>query len=373
MRIALLLITGALLLGALAARAEYRLGPEDTVTVQVQRHPEFSGEFLIPPGGALTLPGVGLVTAAGQTPETLAARITTALARKLRKPEVTVTLRQARMQRVYVLGAVGKPGVYDLKPEWRVTEALAAAGGLTVEPSECSATLRHAAGTEATLDVAAALRYAADANHPLLPGDVLTVSPLRAVSVLVAGKVRQPGSYFVKRGEGAVTAIALAGGALPEAALSRVTITHADGTATTANLLGPLRDGAGAGDLPLRAGDQVLVPEAVARIAVLGYVNTPGYYTMPDGRPLTVSEALGLANGPDKKRSGLKSVALLRTAGGKEERRVINLERFFKTGDTRDNPTVQPGDILYVPETRKPDWNLVWQGLASVVGVLRLF
>ncbi len=373
MRVALFAILGCVLLaGMAAARADYRLGPEDTVTVLVQRHPEFSGDFLIPPGGSLTLPGVGPLVAVGQTPEALAAAITAGLARKLLKPDVTVTLRLPRMQRVYVLGAVAKPGVYDLKPEWHVTEAVAAAGGLIVEPAECTAALQHAAGTQAAVDIAAALRHAPDADLPLQPGDELTVTPLRVVTVLVAGKVRAPGSYLVKQGDGALAAIALAGGALPEAALSHVTVAHADGTSSTANLLGPLRDGTGPGDVALRAGDQVVVPESIARIAVLGHVNLPGYFPLPDGRTLTVSDALGLANGPENKRSGLKSVALLHTANGKEERRVVNLARFFKTGDTRDNPTVQAGDILYVPETGKPDWNLVWSSLATVVGIWRL-
>lgn len=109
--------------------APYRLGPEDVVTITVQRHPEFSSEVLIPSDGVVNLPVCGKVQVSGLTTQELTQLVTKGLSERLRKPEVVVTLKSQRMQRIYVTGAVAQPGVYDLKPGWRVLEALTAAGG----------------------------------------------------------------------------------------------------------------------------------------------------------------------------------------------------------------------------------------------------
>src|SRR5579862_411612 len=45
----------------------YQLGPEDTVTVAVNKHLDFSGDFLIPPDGIVDFPGVGKVHVPGMT------------------------------------------------------------------------------------------------------------------------------------------------------------------------------------------------------------------------------------------------------------------------------------------------------------------
>jgi polysaccharide export outer membrane protein len=427
----------ALACAVAAVDPAYRLGPEDVVTVTVQRHPEFSGDFLVPPDGVVDLPAAGKTPAAGRSLAEFTGDVTTRLGKRLRTPEVTITLQAARMQRVYMLGAVGKPGVYDLKPGWRVTEALAAAGGLTKEAGECRAVLLRAAsglresvalpealradpaanpllaaGDVLTIDaveqlpvyvtglvknpglyafraglgVAEALAQAGGLNQPadtvrvtvvrggaILPadsllqrGDVVRADPLRASSITVSGKVKTPGNYQIQEGDGLVQALTLAGGPLPEAAVSRVAVTRADGTTLTVNLIPALQDGKAEADVPLRAGDVVLVPEAVGRIAVLGFVNQPGYYALPDGKVLTLSDAIGLARGAENKRGGLSAVAVVSNVNGAQVRKIYNLQQFLKGGNLAQNPAVNAGDIVYVPETKKMNWEMVFQAIGAL-------
>lgn len=259
----------------------YRLGPEDVINISVIRHPEFSGEFLIPPDGVINMPVVGKTMASGKTIDELTAYVLKSLNSRLRNPEVTVTLKSARMLRMYVLGAVVKPGVYDFKSGWRITEALAVAGGV--------------------LDNA------------------------RADAMVI----------------------------------------RTDGATTPVDLMSILRDGKNAANLTLSSGDVVIVQKHVTRIAVLGFVNKPGYYDIDDSRPIFLSDAISLASGADNRRGGLTSVAILRTKDGKQQRLVYDQNKFLKKGDAKQNPQVFPGDIVYVPETKKPDWSFITQLITS--------
>ena len=82
MRITILLIIG---LCALASNVlaqvppPYRLAPEDVLVITVLKHPEFSGQLLVPPDGQLNVPGVGAVNVIGKTVEELTQYLTRAL------------------------------------------------------------------------------------------------------------------------------------------------------------------------------------------------------------------------------------------------------------------------------------------------------
>jgi len=77
------------------------------------------------------------------------------------------------------------------------------------------------------------------------------------------------------------------------------------------------------------------VPESSAKFAVLGWVNMPGFFPLPDGQHVTLSSAVSMAKGMDNRRAGISQVAVLRTVNGKQERMVFNLNKFSKRGDYR--------------------------------------
>ncbi|MHB0936210.1 MAG: polysaccharide biosynthesis/export family protein [Armatimonadota bacterium] len=289
MRIRLMILLCCAFAGIVQIKAQtilplYPLGPEDVITVTVLKHPEFSGEFLIPPDGWVNFPVVGKVMVSGKTTTELTGVLVKGLKTRLKAPEVTVTLKTQRLQRIYVLGAVKTPGILDYKAGWRITEALAAAGG--------------------TLD-----------------------NTLQA----------------------------------------DVTVLHTDGSSTALDLGAILREGKVGADAKLAAGDVVMVQKRYARIAVLGFVNRPGYYDLQDGKPLRLTDAIGMAGGTDSKRGQMGEVAVLHTRGdGTQERKVYNLEKFLRKGEMKQNPEVSAGDVIYVPETRKPDWGAIFQIISSI-------
>lgn len=282
-RLMILLCCMSVLACVHAAPPSYRLGPDDVVSVTVLRHPEFSGEFLVTPDGWVAVPVIGKTMVAGKTIDEFAAVVNKGLKNRLRHPEVTVSLKTPRMQRIYVLGAVVKPGILEYKAGWHVTEALAAAGGLLDNGLQADISVMHADGTTTAIDLSAMLQ---------------------------------------------------------------------DGKATAASQLFP--------------DDVVIVQKRYSRIAVLGFVNKPGYYDLQNGQPMHLSEAIGMAGGVESKRGQLKEVAVLRTQDGKQQRIVVNLEAFLRQADVKQNPELLAGDVIYIPETRKPDWSSIFQIISSI-------
>lgn len=122
---------------------QYRVSPEDVLSITVLYHPEFSqAQVTVPSSGHIQVPGVGDLFVVGKTTTALDKELTRRLLKQLQRPEVTVALLTPRTKRVFLIGAVSKPGAYELKSGFRVSEALALAGGLTVRPEQAHGVLR---------------------------------------------------------------------------------------------------------------------------------------------------------------------------------------------------------------------------------------
>lgn len=111
--------------------ADYILGVEDRLSISVWKEPELSRTVVIRPDGKVTCPLVGDIQAAGRTARQLGADLTTALARFVKEPVVTVTVESIESYKVYVLGQVSTQGALILRRRTRLLEAIALSGGLT--------------------------------------------------------------------------------------------------------------------------------------------------------------------------------------------------------------------------------------------------
>jgi polysaccharide biosynthesis/export protein len=108
---------------------KYILGAEDMIAVLVWRNADFSGPHLIRPDGKITVNMLGDVTAAGITPEELAATIRERLKKYIVEPDVTVSVTGVNSKRYFIQGEVNKPGEFKLVVPTKVLEALVNAGG----------------------------------------------------------------------------------------------------------------------------------------------------------------------------------------------------------------------------------------------------
>jgi polysaccharide export outer membrane protein len=109
----------------------YLLQPGDILQVTVWKETELTSEVVIRPDGGMSYALAGDMQAAGHT----VAELTVMLEKRIRKFEpdaaVTVTIKAAAGNRVYVIGKVNKPGDFPLNRPTDVMQALSLAGGAT--------------------------------------------------------------------------------------------------------------------------------------------------------------------------------------------------------------------------------------------------
>ena len=114
------------------AEPDYLLGPGDVLEISVWGYEELHHPALvIRPDGKIGFPLLVEVEAAGLTPAQLNQKLTTALAKYIVDPKVTVNVTKFRKTRVYVLGEVNRPGLCEIENEHNLLDAIGAAGGFT--------------------------------------------------------------------------------------------------------------------------------------------------------------------------------------------------------------------------------------------------
>jgi polysaccharide export outer membrane protein len=111
------------------SRDQYVIGNDDVLAINVWKEPEITRSLLVRSDGKISLPLIGEVQAAGNTPTKLEQDIASRLGNFIAEPDVTVIVQQVNSQKFSVLGQVNKPGSYPLANSATVLDAIAIAGG----------------------------------------------------------------------------------------------------------------------------------------------------------------------------------------------------------------------------------------------------
>jgi polysaccharide export outer membrane protein len=111
--------------------ADYKIGPQDILRIDVWKELEISRTAPVRPDGKISLPLLNDVQAAGLTPMQLAAVIGEGLKKYITNPQVTVSVAEINSRRIYVTGEVLKPGAFPLLPNMTVLQALSSSGGFS--------------------------------------------------------------------------------------------------------------------------------------------------------------------------------------------------------------------------------------------------
>jgi polysaccharide export outer membrane protein len=179
----------------------------------------------------------------------------------------------------------------------------------------------------------------------------VTVTQFRSQGqVFVLGQVTRPNSYPYRAGLTVAEALALAGGPLIDADLTKAALFRAadgsDRRALRVDLSPLAREGEAAPQVVLQRGDMLVLPQARRpRVSVLGDVQKQGSYEVPE--KARVLEALQLALGP-RPSANLKGATLTREG----TTTPLDLQALLKGGETVRNITLQDGDTIFVPESR---------------------
>jgi len=110
---------------------DYKIGPQDVLTINVWKEPDVSREVPVRPDGKISLPLLNDVEAAGLTPMQLANSLTESLKKFISGPQVTVIVKEINSRRVYVIGEVVRAGTFPLLPKMTVLQIVSSCGGFT--------------------------------------------------------------------------------------------------------------------------------------------------------------------------------------------------------------------------------------------------
>jgi polysaccharide export outer membrane protein len=233
---------GAMLLGlALAplsaqSAADYLIGAQDVLTVQVFDEEKLSGKYTVEADGTFSFPFLGRVKAGGLTLRAFENDLKKRLSGDyLKNPQVTVGVEQYRSQRVFVMGEVRSAGPVALTGGMTLIEALARAGSTTPTASGDVAIVRAPLGSKGPLlpdqdsgvEVFRATIRSLESgslqqNIELRDGDTIFVP--RAETAYVFGQVKNPGAYGLQKDTTVLQALSLAGGVTENGAMNRVKV-----------------------------------------------------------------------------------------------------------------------------------------------------
>ncbi len=279
-----------LLMNALSAKREpyrdYRIGPEDLVEVSVFEEEKLNKTVRVSSQGNISFPLLGILRVKGLTATELEREIRDLLAEKyLQDPHVSIFIKEYRSQRISVMGAVEKPGVYDVTGQKTVLDMLAMAGGLKVgmdygagqllflirPPKPEDEAVKGKKESEEELprtfliDLEELLiKGDMSLNMPLVNGDVINI-PVSG-KIFVAGEVERPGGFSLQGKKMTLTqAITLAGGLKMAANGSETKVLRYSDKTMEREILSfdayALQKGEG-GDPYLRENDIIVVPRS---------------------------------------------------------------------------------------------------------------
>lgn len=305
---------------------QYRLGPNDVISLRVQEAPEFDQKnVLIAPDGNVSVAPFGTVNLAGLTVDEVQQELTDRLKKYLNDPKVQISLEHTKPCRVNVIGAVLRPGPCEM-----VTDAL-----------------RN-------------MVAANNGNNMLLERKAPLLS-----NVLVA-----------------------AGGVKESADLEHVRITNRfDQSQVEVNVLALIADGDSSQDIFLQPGDTVQVPSLPVQgnqqtvmndktyrtvagstayqkaipVKVYGYVNRPGLVLLAASQSANLNSAIAKAGGFLNEAPYPTTHVYLSRADVNGHLRTVSI-------DPRQSDTLlRPNDVIYVSDKIVPKIGRAFDYLGRLV------
>ncbi|MFQ6023882.1 MAG: polysaccharide export protein [Acidiferrobacterales bacterium] len=194
------------------AEYEYRVGPQDVLSVIVWEHPELTipaGEFrsaeaaghTVSPGGTIFFPFVGEVDVAGKTVQEIRRLLSERLAAFITNPQLDVRVAAFNSQRVHVIGEVIKPGILPITDvPLTALEAINKAGGISPEADLQNVALTRN-GEVRTLDLQALYDFGDTRQNVLLrSGDIVHVPDRNKNKVFILGEFKKPTTLLMHKG-----------------------------------------------------------------------------------------------------------------------------------------------------------------------------
>ena len=329
----------------------YVLGPGDEVIIDVWGTNQATIRRTISPDGTINIPDVGMVSLNGMTIKEADAYMKRKLGQiysvdgEDAKSEIKLSLGNIRTIQVNMMGEVANPGTYYLSSLSNIYHALHRAGGVSRLGSLRAIQLIRKGKVIAVIDIYDFIRDGKTNETILEEGDIINV-PTYDIIVDIAGNVKRPMSYELKKGETIADLIDYAAGFTGDAYTKNIRMIRKNGSEYqifTVNEPDYV-------NFALMEGDALSVGAMLDRfenkLEIKGAVYRPGTYELGD-EIRTVKQLIAKAE-------GLKGDAFTNRALITREREDLTLEILpvdigaIMAGTASDVQLVK-NDVLYIP------------------------
>jgi len=212
--------------------ADYKIGPEDLLEIDVFQVPELKTTARVSSKGFIKLPLTDSIEASGLSVSELESLIAKRLEKYVTEPLVGVFVKEYRSQQISVLGSVKDPKVYYATGQRYLLDMLSMAGGLTLDAGSVCIIQRTSQSNDNSMTVSTEkivvdlnrllLDGNADLNIPVYGGDVIQVP--KSGIFFVDGAVGGSGEYNLKHKLTFTQAISMAKGLDSTASHSNIRI-----------------------------------------------------------------------------------------------------------------------------------------------------
>jgi len=236
-----------------AQNTAYRIGPRDvlTLTIYAGGQEQQVTHLTVSSQGMINVPFIGPVRTVGLTIPQLEKLVKEPLAANFFvNPEINIVISEYHSLQYYISGAIGSPGLYEMKSEATLMELIAKAGGVSSNRGNIAYILHQSTNHVESekenhslfsdkdplkIDLKKLLdKGDMSQNIVLESGDVVYI-PLQASldlaesKIYVEGEVKSPGVYEYQEGLTALNACIMAGGFSKFAAPNRTRIIRQNG------------------------------------------------------------------------------------------------------------------------------------------------
>ena len=330
----------------IATPANYVVGAGDRVIIDVYGASQKSEQLEVSPDGTITVEGFGPIQIAGLTVSAANAKIKQQLGQRYKSSNVKMTVGQTRTITVNVMGEVTAPGTYTLSAFATVFHAIYMAGGVTGVGTLRSIKVYRGGRQLTVVDVYDyILNGKLTGNVRLADNDVIVVGPYDCL-VDIAGQVKRPMAYEMRKGESLATLLKYAGGFTAKAYKKGVQVNRISGEQYSAHNVAEFD----LSSFKLMDGDSVTVDSILERYAntvqIKGAVFHPGMFDWGTSNT-TVRSLIESAGGLTE--DAFSAHAVLHRMKADRIRKVLSVDvEGIMAGTVADLP-LENEDILFIP------------------------
>jgi protein involved in polysaccharide export with SLBB domain len=329
----------------IATPTSYIVGPGDKVFVDVYGGSQKSEQMEVGPDGSIVVTGYGPIHIAGLSVAAANAKIKQTLGKRYSSSKIRMTLGQTRTIMVNVMGEVMAPGTYTLSAFASVFHALYMAGGVNSLGTLRDIKVFRGGRQIASVDIYDyILNGKLSGNIRLAENDVIMVGPYQNI-VDVAGNVKRPMAYEMKKNESIATLLKYAGGFTGDAYKKAVRVNRTAGEQYSVYNVNEFD----MSSFRLQDGDSVTVSGNLRRyenmVEIAGAVFRPGQYSL-GGNVTTVKSLIEQADGLTE--DAFAGRGVLHRMKEDRTRRVISLDiQGILNGTVADVP-LENEDVLTI-------------------------